>query len=298
MSDRDAEELRRLRAHLAALQGELGPYPPGHFHSPIPDLDEVRRNDERLFEGTGRVLPGIDRNEEHQWQRLRELAAFAGQENFPYEHEPESARYYAHNSAFGYGDAFVLYAMLRSIQAKRLIEIGSGFSSAVVLDTLERHPELQTKLTFIEPDPARLNKLLRAEDWEHTEILEQRVQDVPFERFEELASGDILFIDSSHVSKIGSDVNFLVFEVVPRLPSGCYLHVHDIPVDFEYSREWVMDGWAWNEAYLLRAFLQHNSAFEIDFHGTFLAERDAVACAEALPNCRHSPGLSLWLRRR
>jgi hypothetical protein len=76
------------------------------------------------------------------------------------------------------------------------------------------------------------------------------------------------------------------------------VHVHDIPVDFEYSREWALAGWAWNEAYLVRAFLMFNSAFEIDFHGAYLAERDPARCAAALPNCAASPGLSLWLRRR
>jgi hypothetical protein len=89
-----------------------------------------------------------------------------------------------------------------------------------------------------------------------------------------------------------------VFEVLPRLASGVFVHVHDIPVDFEYSREWALAGWAWNEAYLLRAFLMFNAAFEIDFHGAFLAERDPAHCAAALPNCVASPGLSLWLRRR
>lgn len=298
MPSDDAEELAHLRAELAELRRRIGPYPPGNFHSPIPDLDEVRRDDARLFEGTARDLPGIDRNEAHQWQRLRQIAAFAGDEVFPTTHTPSVARYHSRNEAFAYGDAFVFYAMLRLLRPERLIEIGSGYSSAVLLDTLDRHPEIRTRATFVEPDPVRLRRLLQPADWERVEVLEQRVQDVPLARFGELRAGDVLFVDSSHVSKIGSDVNFLFFEVLPRLPKGCHVHVHDIPVDFEYPRRWVMDGWAWNEAYLLRAFLQHNSEFEIDFHGAYLAERDPATCAKLLPNCVHAPGLSIWLRRK
>ena len=293
-----SDEAARLRAELAELRQRTGPFPPGHFHSPIPDLDEVRRDDARLFEGTARDLAGIDRNEAHQWQRLRELTAFVGDEVFPRTPTPDVARYYWDNTTFAYGDAFVFYAMLRLLRPERLIEIGSGYSSAVLLDTLDRHPELRTRATFVEPDPSRLRRLLKPDDWRRVEVIERRVQDVPLARFAELQAGDVLFIDSSHVAKIGSDVNFLFFEVVPRLPPGCFVHVHDVPVDFEYPRPWVMDGWAWNEAYLLRAFLQFNAAFEIDFHGAFLAERDPAACAKLLPNCAHAPGVSIWLRRK
>lgn len=294
----DAAERARLAAELAALRRRLGPYEPGHFHSPIPDLAEVGRDAEQLFAPGVRELPGVDRNEAQQWRRLAQLATFAGQEHFPRHATPDVARYYWDNRAFPYGDAFALYAMLRLLQPRRVIEIGSGYSSAVMLDTLERHPELATQLLFVEPDPTRLHRLLRPEDWRRVEVLQQRVQDVPLARFGELAAGDLLFIDSSHVAKVASDVNHLFFEVVPRLPAGCHLQVHDIPANFEYPRHWVMDGWAWNEAYLLRAFLQHNREFEIDFHGAYLAERDPARCLAALPNCAHAPGVSLWLRRR
>jgi len=294
----ESAELARVRRELADLRRRVGPFAPGTFHSPIPDLDEVRRDDARLFEGTARELAGIDRNEAHQWRRLHEIAAFAGDEVFPRHHEPQVARYHWDNQTFGYGDAFVLHAMLRLLRPARLIEIGSGFSSAVLLDTLDRHPELPTRATFVEPDPVRLRRLLRPADWARVELLEQRVQDVPLSRFGELGANDVLFIDSSHVAKIGSDVNFLFFEVLPRLPSGCFVHVHDIPPDFEYPRPWVMDGWAWNEAYLLRAFLQHNAAFEIDLHLAWLGERDSLACSKLLPACVHAPGVSIWLRRK
>lgn len=285
----------RLRAELSALHARLGPYPPGHFHSPIPDLDEVQRDAATIFGREDRMLPGIDRRDEHQWAVLGELARCAADAQFARHAEP-GRRYYWDNRVFEYADAFVLYAMLRRLRPKRWIEIGSGFSSAVLLDALDRHPELATRPLFVDPDPTRVNKLLSDADRRRCEYLQQRVQDVPLERFLELEAGDVLFVDSSHVSKIGSDVNWLFFEVVPRLPRGVYLHVHDIPPDFEYPRAWVDAGWAWNEAYLLRALLMFNTAFRIEIHPAYLAACDPAACMRLLPEC---PGIgtSLWLVR-
>lgn len=291
-------ELQAVRAELAALRARVGPFPPGHYHSPIPDPEEVARDDARLFEGTARELPGIDRNEAHQWQRFRQLCAFRGEEQFARAPEPERARYHADNAAFCYGDAYVFQGMLRLLRPRRLIEIGSGFSTAVLLDSMDRFAEVAPGITCVEPDPSRMNRLLRPGDWQRIEFLQQRVQDVPLERLTGLEADDMLFVDSSHVSKLGSDVNFLFFEVLPRLRPGVFVHVHDIPCDFEYSRQWAQRGWAWNEAYLLRALLMHSTAFAIDVHPAWLAERDPAGCAAALPNCAHSIGLSIWLVRR
>jgi hypothetical protein len=285
----------RLRSELAALHARIGPFPPGHFHSPIPDFDEVQRDEANIFRDGDRELPGIDRREAQQWQRLRELLPYAKDAAFP-RHATAGRRYYWDNAVFQYADAFVLYAMLRHFRPRRWIEIGSGFSSAVFLDTQERHPEIATQATFIDPDSTRIDALLSPRDLLHCEVVRHRVQDLPLERFLELDSGDVLFIDSSHVSKLGSDVNYLFFEVLPRLRRGVFLHVHDIPAAFEYPRQWVAQRWAWNEAYLLRALLQHSSAFVIELHPAYLAERDPAACMRALPE---APGIgtSIWLRR-
>ncbi len=118
--------------------------------------------------------------------------------------------------------------MLRAIKPSRIVEIGSGFSSAVMLDTSERFLELQPKLTFVEPFPDRLLELLSDNDRSRCRIIEKKIQDVTDAPWDELRSGDILFIDSSHVSKCGSDVNQLFFEILPRLAVGVIVHVHDV----------------------------------------------------------------------
>ena len=83
------------------------------------------------------------------------------------------------------------------------------------------------------------------------------------ETFAALEGGDILFIDSTHVLKTGSDVVRLYNEIVPRLNAGVIVHIHDIFYPFEYPRDWVLEGRAWSEAYLVRVFLAFNSEYEI-----------------------------------
>jgi hypothetical protein len=125
--------------------------------------------------------------------------------------------------------------------------------------------------------------------------VEACVQKMPVTLFSELQANDILFIDSSHVAKLGSDVNYLIFQVLPRLQPGVLVHIHDIMWPFEYSREWVMEGRAWNEVYLMRAFLQYNRAFDILLFNSFLGHRYRDLLGGLMPTFLANSGGSLWL---
>lgn len=272
------------------------PYPRGHFYSPLPDLEFVTTHRERLFRKNVDIRDCIQLREEDQFALLQQLAAYYPDFPFPTE-QSGGARYYSNNKMFGLGSGFSLYAMLRHFKPRQVIEAGSGFTSALMLDVNERHLNRQATLTFIEPNPARLYSLLREEDHGHCRILTMPVQEVPPADFEALDTNDILFIDSSHVSKIGSDVNYVVFEVLPRLRAGVLIHFHDIYWPFEYPERWVMSGKAWNEAYLIRAFLQYNSRFEILQFNNFLVNRFGTFYQQHLPTIYADPGSSLWLRK-
>ena len=285
----------RLLADREALYRACGLYRPGHYYSPIPSADEVQRDAERLWR-MPRTLPGIDLREQAQLRLLDEFAEYYKELPFPEAPSP-ARRYYLKNSVFTYADGITLYCMLRHATPRRIIEVGSGFSSAAMLDTSELCLGDRVQFTFIEPDPARLYGLLRPEDRRHATILERRVQDVPVETFAELGAGDILFIDGSHVAKIGSDVNYLLGEVIPTLAVGVYVHIHDVPYPFEYFRDWVERGIAWNEAYMIRAFLTFNDTFEIAFFNTFLEYFHRAWFEEHMPLCLRNTGGSLWLRR-
>ena len=121
---------------------------------------------------------------------------------------------------YSYSDALFLYFMLRHLQPRRVIEVGSGYSSAVMLDTNERFLEGTLRCTFIEPYPATLRSILKPSDAGQVEVLAVPLQEVELARFRELGPNDILFIDSTHVSRIGSDVNRIIFEILPELRPG------------------------------------------------------------------------------
>jgi hypothetical protein len=131
-----------------------------------------------------------------------------------------------------------------------------------------------------------------------TRLLELKVQDVQLAEFARLQAGDILFIDSSHVAKTGSDVLHLYFEVLPRLAPGVRIHVHDIFLPFDYPRRWVLDeNRSWNEQYLLRALLMYSSRFKVDFGCAFALRclTSELGSALQLPVADLYSAGSIWL---
>ena len=269
--------------------------PPGHYYSPIPDRDEVRSSEGRIF-SVPRELPGIDLNAQGQLRLLSELAAFYGEMPFTEEKKPD-LRYYFNNLSFCHTDAVILYSMLRWLRPKRFIEVGSGFSSAVSLDTNDLFLDSSVDFTFIEPFPERLIALLSEKDREGIALIQKPLQDVELSLFRKLKAGDVLFIDSTHVSKTGSDVNYIFFEVLPALEPGVWIHFHDIMYPFEYPKEWVYEGRAWNEAYILRAFLQYNKAYGIRLFNTYIHEFYRDVFESKMPVCLKNTGGSLWIEK-
>lgn len=234
-------------------------YKPGDYYSTIPDLNDVARNQDSIY---SRKPPGgVDLNEHGQLSLLSSASAFV--KDFDSLLAKPGMRYHTHNIFFNQADALALFVMMRTFRPARVIEVGSGFSSALMLDIRDTFQDIGTHLSFIEPYPDRLLSLLSPSDLKSTELRKSKVQDVPIDHFTQLKANDILFIDSSHVSKVGSDLNFLMFEVLPVLNKGVIVHFHDIFYPFEYPHQWIRDGIHWNENYLLRAFLMFNKGFEI-----------------------------------
>lgn len=273
--------------------------PPGHFYSPLPDLSAVHKRARRIFELDSIEIPGVDLRLEEQLQLAEAFLSHYRDDCFP-EGPTEGRRYYWRNDYFPFGDAFYTDRYVRDMGPRRIIEVGSGYSSAVMLDVCN---ELRAggspcpTLDFIEPHPERLRGLLREGDDQFCTIREQEVQDVPPELFDALEPRDLLFIDSSHVIKTGSDLWFLFFHVLPRLKPGVWVFLHDITWPMEYPRAWVEEGRAWNEIYLLRAFLQYNESFAMRwFPGLAFGVLLERARQEA-PRLVDPGGTGLWLER-
>jgi hypothetical protein len=270
--------------------------PKGHFYSPYPDLAEIHAREEEVFD-QNREMKGIDLREDAQLDWLRRIGDIYPQLPSYQADKTPGLRYCYDNANFSYSDAIVLYSMLRLIEPKRLIEVGSGFSSAMILDTNELFFNRSMQLTFVDPHPERLEELLFPEDRTRVRITAQPVQQVGLSTFQELEDGDVLFIDSTHVSKVGSDVNYLYFEVLPRLSKGVYIHIHDIFLPFEYPKVWVYEGRVWNEAYILRAFLSYNPAFQIEYFQNMMYIKHREFFEENMPLCLKSGGDSIWIRK-
>jgi predicted O-methyltransferase YrrM len=300
--------LRRLldeRDHLffenAMLKTKFGaqvPYVPnGHFYSPIPSVQEIQENEKTIFATPPVNVPGIDLRASSQRQLLEEFAELYTELPFP-EQQRSDIRYWYDNASYSYSDAIFLFCMIRHAKPKRIVEIGSGYSSCAMLDTNERFFSNSISCTFIEPYPKLLHSLLRPGDVDSIEVIPRRVQDVEISVFQQLSAGDILFVDSTHVSKTGSDVNRIFFEILPVLASGVYIHFHDIFYPFEYPKAWVYEGRAWNEAYMLRAFLQYNTSFPVVCFNTFLEHTFPEFFETRMPLCLKNLGGSIWLQKR
>jgi len=305
IDERDLLQAQRdsLSERLAALVEERENiyHNPGHFYSPIPDLKEVLARRETVFGLNGEVK-GVDLRESGQLTLLADLRDWAAE--FPYTNESPTGSYYRNdNPAFSNIDAVTLFAVLRFLRPRNLIEVGSGFSSALIYDTNQNFLDNTVNCAFVEPYPDTL-KTIFGVDWESLTLHERKVQEIPVDFFLRLQSNDVLFIDSSHVCKVGSDVDYLFKEVIPSLRPGVILHVHDIFFPFEYPEAWVCEGRAWNEGYVLRSFLQYNADFEILFWPSWMIHRHRDKWLAAMPGDVHTrqgelpPTGSIWLRRR
>ncbi len=272
-------------------------YAPGHFYTPLPSNEEIQRVAPRVWKPVPDALPDIDLNTQDQ-HRLLEKFAKLYQELPLWDGEHGPLRYHFDNGFFSYADAIFFYSFLREFKPRRIIEIGSGYSTCVALDVNELFFQNEISCTCIEPYPDRLLSLLRPDDASRVKIVQEQVENLSLDFFSSLSANDILFIDSSHVGKIGSDVLYELFEILPRLREGVIIHFHDVFYPFQYPREWVESFHrAWNEAYFLRAFLQNNQAFKILFFNDYLGKLFPDLLEKATPLALKNTGGSLWMRK-
>jgi len=270
-----------------------------HFYDPVPDTRTLK---DELWQKNS-SLPGIDMNDEKQVELLSLFASRYKSEygKFSLDKTSKSHEYFINNIWFGPVDAAILYCMIRHFKPGKVLEVGSGFSSYVAACALKKNKEessLDSELVAIDPYP---NDTLKKGFPGLSRLIWKKIQDVELNEFEELKENDILFIDSSHVVRIGSDVTYLFCEVLPRLKEGVLVHFHDIFIPAEYSKKWVMKEYKFfNEQYMLQAFLMHNDAFRVLLAGNYMYLKYPGKVKEAFSvyerNMRWS--LSFWMMRK
>ncbi|MEX1202382.1 MAG: class I SAM-dependent methyltransferase [Ferruginibacter sp.] len=293
-----AEKLPYLR-YAAAYRKNSSFHRPGHFYSSVLDLDYIREIKDQLW-ATPKEMKGINLNVDYQVQLLKKMATAFSEMHFAKE-KTASQRYYTNNPSFPEADALALALMMRHYKPKRIIEVGSGYSSMVMLDVNEQFFDNGIDITFVEPYPdMMLNKLLTNNDRNTVTVYEQKIQVVDPKIFLALEENDILFIDNSHVSKTGSDVNHVFFEVLPYIKKGVVVHIHDIFHQFIYPQAWVLEyRLNWNEIYTLRSFLMYNDTFQLEMFVNHLQKENAPMLETILPGMAEKTGTggSCWMRK-
>ena len=283
---------------LIALERDgRSPWHSGHFYSPLVSRSEITNKIDSLL-SPAKDLPGISINTTLQLELLWSLSKYF--DSFPYpDSKEEGFRYYSNIHSYAYGDAIIYWSIINHLKPAQIVEIGCGSSSCLALDSIEIL-QLNTKCTFIDPDPQVALQMIGELTRPHV-VLESKVQDACLDVFSDLNPGDILFIDSTHVLKTGSDVYYELTKVLPNLKPGVWIHFHDIFCNFEYPRQWLEQNFSWNEIYAIQLFLMHNQSYSIKLFPHHLARLHSSQISEIFNDKRQrfmiNPGGSLWLQK-
>jgi predicted O-methyltransferase YrrM len=211
---------------------------------------------------------------------------------FPKVSSGKPNEFYLDNGYFRSVDAELLYSIIRKRRPKHIVEVGSGFSTRLMAQALEDE-KLSTTITSIDPSP-RID--VKGSASKHIRSCAEELD--PGVIVESLEEGDLLFIDSSHDIVTGGDIPYLFLEVLPKLKRGVLIHVHDIFFPFDYPQEWTLEGWDWNEQYLVHAFLAFNEVFRILWPARYMwgyYQRDVLEVIPADPHV--FPPSSLWIEK-
>ena len=267
---------------------------PGHFYSPVVDVKSLPFEDLKTMATPS--VNDIEIDKAAMIEMWNALVPFMKTLPFPKD-KTDDFRYYFNNPAFNFGDAAVYFGLLQKLKPKKVIEVGSGYSSALLLDTVDRFFEHYPDITFIDPYP-ELVRTLVDEDQDNVSIIAKNVQDVDLDVFEQLGAGDILFIDSTHILKTHSDVLWELTEILPRLAPGVIIHFHDIFWPFEYRELWIKNPpRSWNEVYALQLFLMNQTDYEIMFFNDYFAMQCTEQANKDVPGYATSDSAGLWLRK-
>lgn len=294
----------RIRARAERLGFHLGqrllrrwlPHEVGHFYSPVCHPGELAARRATLWPQAPDT-PGIDLDIEGQRRLLRDVfPQLLAEFDYP-AHTDDPQAFHVDNPQFQQADARGLFALLRHWRPRRVVEVGSGYSTLLIADVNRRFLDRAMDIAAIEPYPR---------DFLHglpglATLRVHGVQNTPDAVFDALADGDVLFIDSSHVLKTGSDLVHLLTRVLPRLRSGVRVHLHDVFLPDDYPPHWVLDlNRSWNEQYALQAILANGSRYRV-LYGTQFAltclAADAGAAFGSLAGQPYAGG-SFWIQVR
>ncbi len=267
------------------------------FYSPIPDLELVPGD---IWERRSE-LAGIDLEVDSAITMIEEqLAPFVAELDIPVSGPQEPGCFYLQNENYESVDAELLYAIVRARKPRRVVELGSGFTTLLIGEAARRNADEGHETLHLAYDPYPRAQILGENTPPPTRFEPLPATEVPLDDFRELEAGDVLFVDTTHTVKLGSDVNHIILDLLPRLSPGVLIHFHDIFLPWEYPREWFEKmSYFWAEQYLLQAFLAFNDSFDVILPAAAVATEFPDRLARVIPS--FSPGRrpgAFWLLRR
>lgn len=273
---------------------KLGVFPiRDHYYEPLFNPRHLKHPLDK-----NRQLPGINFNIREQLDILAGFSYNNELVKFPL-NKSGKLEFYYHNGFFGSGDAEYLYNIVRLFKPRKIIEIGSGYSTLMAINAIRfnRNDNLQYNCEHICIEPYEQSWL------ENTgaKIIRKRVEDIDKRIFSELEANDILFIDSSHIIRPQGDVLCEYLEILPLLDSGVIVHIHDIFTPKDYPEEWILrDVRLWNEQYLLESFLTLNHEYKIIGALNYLKHNYFYELASKCPILQNEPQSepgSFWMMK-
>jgi predicted O-methyltransferase YrrM len=268
-----------------------------HFYQPIPDSRTLGLSIwQKRYS-----LDGLNFDAPRQLALLQEFRQWKSEyDSFPFAKPNGRPEYFVNNGSFESVDGEVLYCMIRKFKPRRIIEIGAGYSTYVSAQAAaENSRGGAPSCEHIAIDPYASESLLAGLP-KATRVVRQKVEEVPFAEFETLGQNDVLFIDSSHVVRIGGDVTHEYLEILPRLKKGVVIHCHDIYLPAEYPQDLILrDHNFWTEQYLLHAFLLFNQAFEVLWAGSYMHLEHPDLLSDTFASYRRGSfwPMSFWIRK-
>jgi predicted O-methyltransferase YrrM len=262
-----------------------------HYYDPL-----FQKKNLRYFFNKERNLIGIDFNDQEQLQIFSKFNYNNELIKFPLEKTKNKIEYCYNHGSFRAGDGELLYNMIRLFKPNIFIEVGSGYSTLMAANAIKENMQQNTvymcEHTCIEPyERIWLDKM-------DFNVMRKKVEEVEHDFFQKLNNNDILFIDSSHISKPQGDVNYLFLEIIPSLKSGVIVHIHDIFTPQDYPIEWIGHYFG-NEQYILESFLTFNKEYKIIAAANYLSNKYPEQFASKCPVYSSQRGdvpISLWMR--
>jgi hypothetical protein len=273
--------------------------PPTHYYSPLPDIQKLLDTVPSWYKPG--CFEGIDWNLDKQKSFLKKCGNYQKELSSLFSFNEITRNGYG--AGYGEVEAHLLFGAIRHLKPKKVIEIGAGVSTYFTLSALKKNGQdsgIKGDMICVEPYPSDKIKDLAKKQDIRLEALEAEKLDPGF--FNCLESGDILFIDTSHVLKVANDIAYIYSEILPRLAKGVIIHIHDIMFPYPTCPPFhplFKLSLLWNESLLMKAFLMFNPCFEILCCQSYLHEYHPQVLKENLPVYdpqKHFPA-SLWIHR-